>query len=129
MQFLGKPPCESAQKLRELLIELLRRPEEYNVTLNRDQRKQLRLMCLPGQLPCVEVLYAFGQQFKCCVVVHYGVNFISTQLRNHRNLPRVHLQYLAVVHYNPVVKLKSYSPPEVSDTEEMVKQCSGRCTR
>ena len=127
---LGRPACESALKLRELLIEeLLRRPEEYNVTLNRDQRKQLRLMCLPGQLPCVEVLYAFGQQFKCCVVVHYGVgngvNFISPQLRNHRNLPRVHLQCLAGVHYNPVVELKSYSHPEVSDTEEIVKPCSG----
>ena len=111
---LAKPSCESALALRQLLIdELMRRHEQYHIVMNRDQRKQLRLMRSAGQLPCAEVLYAFGYLFQCVVLVHYGsdqvVTFIPPMCQDGADKPRVHLQCLSGIHYNPVTELKEYN--------------------
>ena len=94
----------------------MKRALQYNIELNRTQRKQLRLMRLPGQLPCVEVLYAFSQLFGCWILVHFGgsqsVSFISPLITDVSDLPHIHLQCLAGIHYNPVVELKGYQCPK-----------------
>ena len=119
---LAGPACVGTVELRELLVdELLRRPEQYKITLDREQRRTLKLMRLPGQLAGIEILYAFAQLFRCLVIVHYGgdwgVTFMSPLAERNWELPRAHLQCLAGVHYNPVIELapetsNSYTRPE-----------------
>ena len=114
---LGRAACTTVLTLRETLIDdLMKRASHYNIELNRGQRKQLRLMRLPGQLPCVEVLYAFSQLFGCLVLVHFGgdqtVVFISPLITDVTDLPRIHLQCLAGIHYNPVVEMNGYNCPK-----------------
>ena len=111
---LPRPAGAGALELRELLVdELLARPEVYKISLDRDRRKFLRLMRLQGQLPGVEIFYAFSQLFGCCVMLHYGgdwgVSFVSPAIEDCAGLPRVHLQCLAGVHYNPVVEMDPVS--------------------
>ena len=113
VEFRG-PAWDSAGRLREVLVDdLLNRPDVYKISLTRNKRKQLKLMRLEGQLPCVEVLYAFGELFGCYISVHFGgvrpVNFVPPcRKRLDGDCQRIHLQCLGGVHYNPVMELKDY---------------------
>ena len=110
---LRKTVSDSLKLRQDLVEELIKFPEKYSITLNRDTRKQLRLMRAPGQLPCVEVLYAFGQLYECAVLVHFGdqfpVMFVPPAVKGARNFTKVHLQCISGVHYNPVAELAGYS--------------------
>ena len=129
--------CDSVLQLRELLIDdILKRPSFYKISLDKDRRRQLRLMRTEGQLPGVEVLYAFGELFDCCVAVHFGgstpVNFIPPSFVTfNETSKRIHLQCLAGVHYNPVAELRGYewkceefrgSLPLAAEAEEQVDE-------
>lgn len=119
--------CSTSLELRHLLIDdLLKNHQKYNIMLNSKQKRMLRLMRHPGQLPSVEVLYSFSELFKCQVIVHFGgdvpVRFIAPGLYSTNScLPSVHLQCLSGVHYNPVVEMSGYTLPEMYH-EEMVRE-------
>ena len=118
---LSRAPCVSSLQLRELLVDdILKRPHTYKMTLTRNTRKQLKLMRCEGQLPCAEVMYAFGELFGCIVMVHFSesctINFISPSHLATEPLNRVHLQCLSGVHYNPVAALEGYRPDPVAVT-------------
>ena len=58
---LARPACAAALELREMLVdEILKRPEDYKIGIDRNQKKVLRLMRFQGQLPGVEIFYAFS---------------------------------------------------------------------
>ena len=104
---------KSSTMLREVLIEsILRDPKSSGVELNRQIRKKLRLMKLPGQLLGIEVLYAFARKFHCRVFVHYGsvvpVEWVPPVTFTNPPALRVHLQCIAGVHYNPMVETKGF---------------------
>ena len=122
-KLLGTCP-QSSLKLRELLVgELLEKPLVYGLTLNRAERRKLRLMQYPGQLPGVEVLFAFGRLFGCVVYVHYGghkpVAYFPPSGRSSSEPSRVHLQCLSGIHYNPVHEMHYFLPPDVVDNLEV----------
>lgn len=57
--------------IRALLIdEILNNPQRYNVTLNKANRRQLRLMRIPGTLPYFECIQAFSNIVKAPVFVY-----------------------------------------------------------
>ena len=95
-----------------LATDILNNPVRYELKLDKEGRKQLKLMKTDGQLPSLEFLYAFSYYYECQVVVHYGglkpVIFTTPSLRDQDDLPRVHLQCLAGIHYNPVAELKDF---------------------
>ena len=110
---LKREAVSSPIHLRELLVgELQNNSERYSITFDRLKRKKLRLMRFPGQLPSVEVLFAFGHFFGCVVLVHFGgnkpVGYFRTTIDIARDAPRVHLQCLAGVHYNPLSETPHY---------------------
>ena len=102
VEFRG-PAWDSAGRLREVLVDdLLNRPDLYKISLTRNKRKQLKLMRLEGQLPCVEVLYAFGELFGCYISVHFGrvrpVNFVPPcRNRLDKDCQRILLQCLGSI--------------------------------
>ena len=112
---LEGPKPESPRQLREILVDfMLEHPEELPIALNKQSRKALKLMRLPGQLPAVELLLAFSRVFRCIVLVHYGalvpVVHVSSSAGDMQSLRRVHLQCLSGVHYNPLVETDMYEP-------------------
>ena len=115
---LGSTAVESPQRLREILVDrLLSKPEDFQLKLSKDKRKALRLMRMPGQLPAVEVIYSFSRIFKCVVLVHYGglqpVIYMAPCVAHADTLPRVHLQCLCGIHYNPVLETDRYEVPRL----------------
>jgi hypothetical protein len=110
---LQRAPVSTALVMRSLLIgELLKSPERYGLKLDRHVRKKLRLMEFPGQLPGVEVLFAFGFLFGCVILVHYGAEnpivYLPPGSEEVNGLSRIHLQCLAGIHYNPLYELPHY---------------------
>ena len=116
---LPVPLPASGEMLRQLLVkELLRQPELYLLTKTKKLTRELRLMEHHGQLLCPEAIGAFAQLFKCIVFVHHGcdipvVHTSQQQQLNEDAVPRVHLQCLSGVHYNPVVETAGYIVPRI----------------
>mgnify|MGYP000628023706 CR=1 FL=1 len=128
---LGREACSSVLILRELLVnEILNHPQRYGVHLNKEGRKKLRLMKFEGQLPCIEVLYAFSHLYKCKILVHFGVRtsvwFVSQSLDSNACVSVVHLQCISGVHFNPVQEVPSYNRPVLPTAESGVNL--GQCT-
>ena len=126
--------ARTALELRqELVDELLKHPEQFRLKSNKHLKRELKVMRFPGQLPCMEVLLAFSQLYKCSVMVHYGVDipvvYTAISVRE-MDGPRVHLQCLAGVHFNPVIETGSYVSPCQSESlpianpaEDVIEDC------
>lgn len=110
---LHRSATKSSLHLRELLAdELLMHSQRYGLVLNRTSRKELRLMRQPGQLPSVEIIFAFGYLFHCVIFVHFGgkepIGYFPPESGSETDQPSVHLQSIAGVHYNPLIETTSY---------------------
>lgn len=105
----------TSDELRVLLVcELINSPLIYFPKSDKTLKSELRLMLHPGQLLCIEALMAFSKLFGCVVLVHHGcsipVMYVAKTMPSVVHLPRLHLQCLSGVHYNPVRELASYVP-------------------
>jgi hypothetical protein len=111
---LKKAPSDSPLRLREMLVdELINHPHVYNMKLNRSERKKLRLMRCSGQLPAIEILYAFCHLHKCVIYVHFGgskpISYVPPSIHAPDEASRVHLQCLSGIHYNPIMETSVYN--------------------
>ena len=70
---LKTAPCKTHQQLRTMLVEeLLKKPQCYDLKLDKDGRKRLRAMEKPGHLPSMNLLPVFCNLFGCRILVHYS---------------------------------------------------------
>lgn len=100
---------ETHQELRKILVtELMDNLDKYKLKLNKQQRKQMKLMISPGQQPCSEILLAACQLFNLEIYVHHGMSS-PIVFRNDNTTDKnqlIHLQCISMVHYNPVYERK-----------------------
>ena len=104
--------------LREVLVqELMRDTDGYFLRKDKTLSRRLKLMMEPGQLLCDEIMMAFAHLFKCIVFVHVGSNFpvlhVSPTSATSLESPRIHLQCLAGVHFNPLMETINYKVPGI----------------
>ena len=110
----------NAQELRKAIIDELRKnPSSYGLKCEGTLSRELRRMELPGQILCPEAISAFAQLHGCLVFVHYGIEFpvVHRPIKSsvNKELPRVHLQCLGGVHFNPVLETARYQVPIVHE--------------
>ena len=102
-------------ELRALLVdELLNNSTKYNLNLDKYSRKTLKLMRCPGQLPSVDIFLAVSKLFKVKVFVYYWSEQPIIYQYDHYT-PTIHLQNVSGIHYNPLVEIVNYEPPEVTE--------------
>ena len=108
---IDRLPTVDGLRIR-LVSDLVDHPSRYKLKLDRESRKQLKLMQLPGQVPALEVLLAASFIFKVKVYVYFwGDEPIIYQYDN--DLQRVvHLQCISGIHFNPLIEVRNYSPPD-----------------
>jgi hypothetical protein len=113
---MGKDLPRSENDLRAILVDdLMNNAVKYNITLDRESRKQLRLMRCKGQLPALDVLLAVSRLFQVRVFVYFwSTEPIVYQFENFK--PIVHLQCVSGIHFNPLIEVVNYTPPIVPQT-------------
>lgn len=99
-------------ELRQVLVdELLGHPERYNLKLDRNSRRGLRLMRLKMQLPSLEVLMAASKLFKINIYVYFWSEQPVVYQFDKFNVS-IYLQAVSGgVHYNPLVCLREDPEP------------------
>ena len=107
---------EAKQLRQELVEELLKNPLKYNVKLHKSLKKSLRSMKNPGNMPSLEILLVFSALFKCQVWLHVGserpIIFDYSEGSTLSNFPKIHIQMLGGIHFNPLRECGSrYNPP------------------
>ena len=115
-------PGNHLQLRAQVIGELLKDPKKYGLLSNQHERKRLKIMLNPGQLPCTEAFLAVCNLFKIEIrVFHdmpipvvYKVNETSTN-------PVVNLQCISFVHYNPLISSKCNS--KYSEDERNINLC------
>ena len=100
-------------ELRVLLVDdLLTHSSKYNIHLNRDSRKNLRLMRCPGQLPSLDVLLSVSRLFLVKVFVYFwSTDPVIYQVEDYPQV--IHLQCVSGIHFNPLIEVRNYLPPNV----------------
>jgi hypothetical protein len=99
-------------KLRETIIdEVLQDPGKYQLKLDRDSRKRLKLMRFSEQLPSLELLLVVSNLFKVNVLMYFGDVPVSYQFDHYER--EIFLQCLGGVHFNPLIELKDSKLPPV----------------
>jgi hypothetical protein len=100
--------------LRALLVDdLLNNSAKYKINLDRNSRKQLRLMRHAGQLPSLDVLMAVSRIFEVRVFVYFWNDQpIIYQFSNYSSI--IHLQCISGIHFNPLIKVNGYNPPDTN---------------
>lgn len=118
----GKHECSfllpsSVEQLRAILVnELLANSVKYGFSLGRNRRREILLMRTPGQMMSEELLTVFSNMYGLEVWVHCGMEkpiVHSMGEDSDSSARRVHLQFLAGVHYNPVEEMSEYMPASV----------------
>ena len=117
-QQFGVALPDTVNDLRTVLVqELMQNSAEYLLEKDKTLTRRLKLMMEPGQLLCDETMMAFAHLFKCVVFVHVGSNFpvIYTSPISDTSLdrPRIHVQCLAGVHFNPLMETVNYRVPSI----------------
>ena len=96
--------------LRQILVDCLKaNPKQYGLGSGRQVNKLLKQLRNPGQMPIPEMLLAFAQRFEVTVCVHFGGDKPVLYKCLLEDAPRLHLQCLAGIHYNPVEESKKYN--------------------
>jgi hypothetical protein len=126
---LGKGVPANEQMLREMLVDdLLNHAPKYNIQLDRDARKRLRLMRFKGQLPALDVLLAASKIFKVKIFVYFWTDIpVIYQYEEYER--RIHLQCISGIHFNPLVELNSYAPPDIHQCSINTVQKSPRAVK
>uniref|UniRef100_A0A6A7FN12 RNA-directed DNA polymerase n=1 Tax=Hirondellea gigas TaxID=1518452 RepID=A0A6A7FN12_9CRUS len=130
-----KDACEDDQNrdipanigdLRESLVnELLNSPDRYKLSLNKQQKKQIKLMLDPGQQTCSEVILAACHLYDFEIHVHHSMEcpVIFKHDKINDKIMLLHLQCISLVHYNPLYNRK-YKETETNKTSErLINMC------
>ena len=101
-------------ELREQIVdEMLNNSSRYNIKLDRDSRRDLKLMRHSGQLPSLELLLAVSYLYKVRLFVYFWhKDPIIYQFDNYED--EIFLQCLAAVHFNPLIDMKNFEMPNVN---------------
>ena len=106
---------ETFDELREQLVDdLLEHPTKYNIKLNRDSRKSLKLMKLPGKLPSLDIIMVACRLYGIKVYVYFWPESPVIYQYRQEDENVVHLQCLSGIYFNALVEVKSYKAPDVS---------------
>jgi hypothetical protein len=108
----SKPVLGAEQELREQLVdELLINPTKYSIKLDRAGRKKLRLMRHKGQLPAFDILMAASRIYSVKIHVYFWAKTpVIYQFENYDQV--IHLQCVSGIHFNPLIELGEYCPPD-----------------
>ena len=113
-------------QLRKVLVdELVNNLDKYNLRLNNHERKQIRMLYNPGQLPCPEILLAAAHLFNLDIHVHHGIAspvIYRNSIQSSQTI--VHLQCISMIHYNPLYEGKTYQP-ETQANDKYINFISG----
>ena len=93
--------------LRETLVGgLMNSPQKYGLKVSSNVLKSLKCMRMSGQLCCMEVLLEFSDMYSLPVYVHYGIGkhvvFWCYKCKLSDEIPKIHIQCLAGIHFNPL---------------------------
>ena len=107
------------EELRRVLTEELRKiADKIGLKLNKELRKKLEVMKLPGQFPLIEVILAFCKVYRYQVWVHVGgpspIIFDDGSNEGDPITRRIHLQQKAGVHFNPAREGKNFEVNKVN---------------
>lgn len=114
VQVTRSVPCDE-QVLREMLVDdLLNHSSKYNLQLDREARRILRLMRTVGQLPALDVLLSASRLFGIRIFVYFWTTDpVIYQYGNFETI--IHLQCLSGIHFNPLIAVTNYSLPDLRD--------------
>ena len=106
-------PPKSEIELRMILVdELLKCAATYKIILDREARKQLRLMRCAGQMPSFDLLVAASRIYCVRIFVYFrSSNPVIYQFDNYE--PVIHLQCVSGIHFNPLIAVVNYTPPNI----------------
>ena len=104
-------------KLRICLIDdLVDNASKYNLKLDRESRKVIRLMRCVGQLPSLDVLLAASRMFKVRVFVYFWSSEPTIyQFDDYDNA--IHLQCISGIHFNSLIAVFNYIAPVIPESE------------
>jgi len=122
-------PRDHYELRKKLVSEVLDHPDKYNIKLNRDSRRELRLMLRPGQLPCPEVILAACRIYDLQIFVYYwNTEPVVYRYWKSPDEPRkkIFLQCLSGIHYNALTTNGIFKSPQVS-LSNIVTCGYGRC--
>ena len=114
-------PRNPSELRHRLVDELQAHPQLYGLG-SATSLKKLKPMRGDGQLMCFEAVSAFASLTNCVIYVHYGLG-IPLMVKpvakvGLGQLPRLHLQCLAGVHFNPLEETPEYLAPVVDGSPE-----------
>lgn len=100
-------------KFREVIVnQFLKDSSRLGFKLDKASRNRIRAMKYPGCVPALELLLSVSKCFEVEIWVHYGptcpVVYCDPVLKN---VPRLHIQCLGGVHFNPVYEQRNFIPP------------------
>ena len=105
--------CSSESELRELLVdEAINNSSRYNLKLDRGSRKKMKLMRFIGQLPSFDLLIVASYLFKVRIFVYFWAKEpVIYQFHEYKEV--IHLQCVSGIHFNPLIEIANYSPPDI----------------
>ena len=117
----------TGRALRELLVdEVTNNASLYKLNLDRSSRRELRLMRHEGQLPSFDLLMAASRIFNVSVHVYFwSKEPVIFHFKEGINLQCVNLQCISGIHFNPLIKLCNYQPPDYSNCSINAVQSPG----
>ena len=110
---IGKLPKNVDLLRSQLVSELLDNSTKYNVKLNRDSRKELKLMLHSGKLPTLEVLLVACRLYRVKIFVYFWAESPVIYQFREEDSQVIHLQCLSGIHFNSLVEVKNYESPNI----------------
>ena len=112
---LGKEIPLEHKQLRESVVQhLIDNPKRFNIEIDKDKKLYLKMLKTIGFLPNEEVKMSFVDLYEVELWIFHGIpNPVVYKKDEKKNYPRIYLQCLANVHYNPLIKLDA--PERKSD--------------
>lgn len=107
---------ETDLELREKVVDqMLNHSDKYNVSLDRESRKNLRRMRIAGQLPSYDLLLVVSHLFKIKICVYFWTaQPVIYQYQDYES--SIFLQCISGIHFNPLIQTHSYITPPVSES-------------
>ena len=102
----------SVDELRvQLVNEILKKPETYNVKLNKEKRNILRSVTIPGVTPVLELLHVASKLYSVSIHVYFSAlnPIVYTYDSSYKNI--INLQCCGGVHFNPLVETRNFVQP------------------
>ena len=98
----------------QLVGDLVNQSDKYNLKLDRESRKSLKLMQYPGQLPSLDILLAACRLYQIKIYVYFWSETPVIYQYSDNDEAVVHLQCISGVHFNPLCEVKNYKSPDPS---------------